>query len=98
MYDYGLSKEEFLKLTPAQFRALGKRHQIRVQQADYRAALVASILYNVYRGKNPYRTPASFFYSLQEEKESSGKSGQLEMSGQQMLLYMMNMGANKPRE
>jgi hypothetical protein len=97
VYDFGLPEEQFLDLTPAKFRALSKRHEHRNQLEDYRAGVIASLLFNIHRGKSPAKGPDAFFRSLAEEEEKAKKSGQDRgMTGQQMLIHMMNVTLNKP--
>ena len=81
-----------------------ERHNIATQQADYRAALMTSILYNVHKADGqPSRSPEDLFPSLKVEpeqrpakKQQSKKSG--EMSGQQIMLHLMNNGFVPDRE
>lgn len=96
IYDFGLTEEQFLDLTPAKFRALGKRHELKNQLEDYRAGVIASLLYNINRGKNPSKGPEAFFRSLAQEGVSAAKSNH--MSGKEMLIHMMNVQLQKPRE
>jgi hypothetical protein len=97
VYDFGLTEEQFLDLTPAKFRALSKRHELKNQLEDYRAGVIASLLYNIHRGKSAAKGPEAFFRSLAEEDEKGKKSEKDRgMSGQQMLIHMMNITLNKP--
>lgn len=96
IYDFRLTEEQFLDLTPAKFRALSKRHEHHNQLEDYRAGVIASLLFNIHRGKTPAKGPEAFFRSLAEEDEKAQKAHNRGMSGQQMLVHMMNVTLNKP--
>jgi hypothetical protein len=95
VYDFGLTEEQFLSLTPVKFRALSKRHEHKNQLQDYRAGVVASLLYNIYRGKSAAKGPDAFFNSLAQE-ENGQNTRDRGMTGQQMLVHMMNVTLNKP--
>lgn len=51
-YDLRLTDGEFLRLTPAQFRALFERRLVDLEEQDSHAALVCTLLANIHRGKN----------------------------------------------
>jgi len=98
IYDFKLTEEQFFDLTPAKFRALGKRHELRNQLEDYRAGVIASLLYNIHRGKGTAKGPEAFFRSLREEEikdDPLARPG--DMTGKQMLHHMMTVQLNKPR-
>lgn len=54
-YDLGLTEIDFWELTPGQLDLLAKRHNsvesARNERADYRSALICSVIANVNRGK-----------------------------------------------
>lgn len=51
-YDLHLTEEEFWSLTPREFDALRGRFNDSNDWLNYRAALVCSVVANVFRGKN----------------------------------------------
>ncbi len=56
-----------LRITLAQFNALGERHRTERQTQDYRAGVIASLLANQWRSKDDEKPPAEpgdFFPSL----------------------------------
>ena len=87
VFDLGLTDKQFWKLTPAQFYALWERCLQSKQEADYRAGVVASMLYNIHRGKHPALDPEDFFASLKQNKKKRAVRKR-EMSPEQMRQYM----------
>lgn len=57
VFDFGLSSEQFWKLTPAQFEALSRRHEIVRQQDDLGFGIVASTVANCHRNPKKRRKP-----------------------------------------
>ena len=93
-----MTPAQFLDTTPRQLTALQARYKVQVQQADYRAALITSILYNSNRGKDqPTRSAASFFTSLSEFEQKEKEKEQVVMGAekQQKFLEMLFGPANK---
>jgi hypothetical protein len=81
MFDYNLSKEQFLDLTPRQFYYIGKRFELKLKRDDYRFGVFTSTLYNLNRGKGKALEPSDFFPSL---KDSISKINQKVMSEKQI--------------
>ncbi|MDD4986684.1 MAG: hypothetical protein PHQ43_13065 [Dehalococcoidales bacterium] len=55
-YDLQLSEAEFWDMSVDEFDALLKRHNLRLEREDARAALICSVMANIFRGKGkPYR-------------------------------------------
>lgn len=52
VYDFGLTSEQFWRLTPAQFHALSKKRDDDALIHDSRMAQVICTMRNVWRGKN----------------------------------------------
>lgn len=70
IFDFGLSEEVFWNLTPAQFWALSERKNENTRLADYRAGLIASILFNVNKSKTePVKSAIDFFHSFDDLKK-----------------------------
>ena len=51
LYEFGLTSEQFWKLTPAQFAALSKQFNLARQREDYGFGMVASVLANIHRDR-----------------------------------------------
>lgn len=51
MYDFGLSEEQFWRLTPAKFFYLSRRHEAEQELRDFRMAYIISTMCNINRGK-----------------------------------------------
>jgi methionyl-tRNA formyltransferase len=83
-----MTHQQFLRTTSSQLNALQNRHKIKTQLADYRAALITSILYNVNRGDNPTRSAASFFSSLAEFEETEVKQVEVVKTADQQLDFL----------
>lgn len=81
MVDLGLTKEQFLDLTPAQFDLLLERRNEEIKRADGRAGLIASTIINLVRtkdAKDPPVQPFDFFPHWQSETETiEGRRQQL---------------------
>ena len=77
VYDYGLSTEEFWKLTPSQYHALGKRFDAGRKAADLGFGIVASVIANTNRNpdkqKKPF-SPEDFMPKYEIPKKPSAKS------------------------
>jgi len=93
MFDYRLTQEQFWSLTPYQFWAIGKRFEASIQRQDYRAGLVAAILWNSNKGKDqPTKQPYSWFPSIAPDPRS------VHMTGEAMLTHMKNVAENNPNK
>lgn len=71
-YDLNLSEQDFWSLTVPKFQALLERHKIDQEWQNYRAALICSILANVYRDpkkKSSPFMPADFMPGETEQKQ-----------------------------
>lgn len=75
--EFGLTKEQFLDLSPAEFFALCKAKKSEDRKADLRAGLVAATILNLFRGKNdaPFQ-PLDFFSQHQDEEYESREERQ----------------------
>lgn len=51
-YDLNLTEEEFWKLTLKELNALVRKYNDATDWLNYRAALICSVLANIWRGKN----------------------------------------------
>lgn len=93
VYDLGLTDEQFLEITPAQFNALIKRRNLEKQELDYRAGIVASNIVRVWAKEEDQGKygPEAFFPSLKAEKEQDWRS-----TPEGMLRYLQTM--YPPRE
>jgi len=81
VYCLKITSEQFWRLTPAQFFALEKQYLRDVRMCDYRSAVTACILANIYREKGAkVREPKDFFPSLNTKKKA--------MSMEQMKRHM----------
>jgi len=54
-----LSENDFWKLTPREFNALTERYKEAKTWLDYRAALICSVMANIWRDPKRKRTPFS---------------------------------------
>ncbi len=105
MYDFGLSDEQFWKLTPAKFSALSGRHEHANRQSDLRAGFIGSVIANVNRDEakkpDPY-TAEDFFpdpYEADDENapaKAARKAG--EMTPEQILRHMKAAFPKKPKK
>lgn len=94
MYDFGITEEQFLQLTPAKFAALSERHDYSVHQAEFRAGLICSIIANANRDekKRPQPYTAYDFVPRYDEGDDDDpprpKPAAPEMTDEQVLRYM----------
>lgn len=77
VYDFGLSNEEFLRLTPAQFYALSKRFDVSRKHGDFGFGLVTSAIYNCHRKKGKKAFEPSDFMPTYEVKVKQKTSSEL---------------------
>lgn len=72
MYDFGLTEEQFLKLTPAKFAAISDRHEHVTRQHDLRFGMVCSVIANGHGGKKGGGafTPFDFVPKYGDEPEA----------------------------
>lgn len=79
VYDYGLTTEQFKRLTPAQFYALSKRYDANKKQQDYGFGIVASVIANCNRNpdkqKKPF-TPEDFVPVYEKKRKAKGSMKQ----------------------
>lgn len=75
VFDYGLKSEEFWRLTPAQFFALGKRFDAKRRHYDQGFGIVSSVVANCHRDpkKRPKPFTAEDFMPVYGEKKKTGK-------------------------
>jgi len=79
--DLGMTDAEFLASWPAQFWSLWAREAEREQRADYRAGVIAALIFNANRGGEnppPPAAPWDFMPSLaglkpRERRQSAGE-------------------------
>lgn len=75
VYDYRLRTDEFWRLTPAQFHALGKRFDADRKHQDLGFGIVTAMIANTHR--DPKQRPKPFtaedFMPVYETKKKSGK-------------------------
>ena len=69
-FDLHLSEDEYNKLTLTQFNALMERFQVQQEWQNYRAALICSVLANIYRDskKGKAFTPQDFMPGQRREQ------------------------------
>jgi len=70
-WNLGLSEDEFLDLTMAQYNALGKRYAEREEWLDYRTGLICSVLANINRDPKKQKAfkPQDFMPQRKESKK-----------------------------
>ena len=76
LYDYRLSKDEFWRLTPAQFHAIGKRFDVERKHQDQGFGIVSSVIANCHRNPKKQKKPfvAEDFMPVYQAKKKSPKS------------------------
>lgn len=75
--DLALPPEVFWDLTMEEFTALWERHEARETLANYRAGLIASLLFNVHRG--PKQRPVSWREFFPEGRQQPRRLTQAEV-------------------
>ena len=71
MYCFGLTKEEFWQLTPAQFNALSKRKDEEDELADYRSGQIVAIIHNLVAKRGQAKSWTHFFPRWKRKKRRS---------------------------
>jgi hypothetical protein len=105
VHDFGLTDEQFWRLTPARFAALSERHEQAERRADLRAGVVASTVANVHRDDekkpDPF-TAEDFFPDPYEPEEGDPPKPRKaaiapEMTPEQILRHMKAAFPKRPK-
>ena len=78
-YDLGLTEDEFWNLSIDEFNALLKRHNLKQEREDSRAAMICTVIANIFRGKGkPYKI-TDFMPSKPRQKRNQTPVEMVEM-------------------
>ena len=72
-YDIGLGEEEFWALTIKEFNALVERYDNNQEWLNHRAALICTLLANIWRGKNSKVYTLGDFMPKEKSRQQTAK-------------------------
>jgi len=98
MYDFGLSKDDFYTLTPAQFSAISKRHEERLRLEDLQASYTRCVIAAPNRKKgSPAPKPIDFALLTVTKENAPERTPQQLFSFVKGILHPMLEAKNKER-
>lgn len=70
--EFGISEDEFWELTLREFVTLADRYRERERRADYRAGIIASLIFNAHRTESADPMEPGDFFGWGRKKDEEG--------------------------
>jgi hypothetical protein len=93
LYDFGLTEEQFWRLTPAQFGALSKRKDEENRHNDWRFGMIVSTIANLFIKERSQRIDA--FEAMGHGKGGSGVAQREQSEAETALRFRLFQASQK---